>query len=260
MHPVACAGNLHHPPIPDGCGAIVGVRIGHPAFQSPKEQDRAGDFGIDGALIVDVVAKGRQGAHEVVEFPAQRAIGVPVCAVQREMARYFIGQVRIRFFHTGDRGFQIRIGVRLAMFDLADSFDPGAHAFRGGTVNVVGGGQSQAFDRDGFDHAVRIESRIEQRQDSAERMSDQVDGARRPEHPPASPGRAHARGCCRPLRAPRRCCRARADPWHKRGSAHGASEPPNPNCARGPGRRALRAADGLPFCPQSQNCSLRRWE
>ena len=44
-------------------------------------------------------------------------------------------------------------------------------------MNAMRRGQSQAFDRDGLAHAIRIESRVEQRQDAPERMADQVNRA-----------------------------------------------------------------------------------
>ena len=60
MHPVPGAGNLHQAMIGNGRGAAVGVRIGQPAFQSPKEQDGAGDPGEYGVQVRDVVAEGRE--------------------------------------------------------------------------------------------------------------------------------------------------------------------------------------------------------
>ena len=76
------------------------------------------------------------------------------------MPRHFVGQMRIGFFHARDSGFQVRIAVRLALLDLANGFDPVAHALRRGLVDAMGHGQSQAFDRDGLADAIRVDAGV----------------------------------------------------------------------------------------------------
>src|SRR5271166_1983097 len=71
MHPMSGAWNLHQAMIFDGRGALVGLGIWQPALDSPKQQDGAGDFGINRPLLFDVVAIGRHRAHVIIEFPGE---------------------------------------------------------------------------------------------------------------------------------------------------------------------------------------------
>src|ERR1700676_4891863 len=89
----------------------------------------------------------RENASVVVELPDQRAIGVPVGAMQSEVASCFGGQIRVGFLHAGSSRFEVEITARLAESGLTDVLDPAAEALGRGLVDPMRNGQTQAFDR-----------------------------------------------------------------------------------------------------------------
>src|SRR5260370_25588154 len=82
--------------------------------------------------------------------------------------------MRIGFLHSRDCSLEVGITARLAALSLAHAFNPRTHSFRSWFVDTVRGWQAHAFDCDCFAHAVRINSGVEQREDSAERMAHQI--------------------------------------------------------------------------------------
>src|SRR5579859_2950039 len=101
VDPVAGAGDFDQAAMEDGLVAGIVFREREKAFESPEEQRGAGDLGekLDG--IFHVMAVRRNGAGVIIEFPEQRAVGLPIGAVQGEVAGDFVGEPRVRFFHAG---------------------------------------------------------------------------------------------------------------------------------------------------------------
>ena len=118
----------------------------------------------------------------LIHISAQRAVGVPICSVQSEVARHFIGQVRIGFLHP--MGGRCEVGIAAGVGpvdvtnlpDLANIFDPTAQPVGRWFVDAMRSGKSEAFDGDHFAHAIGIHAGIEQGEDAAERVPDQMEG------------------------------------------------------------------------------------
>src|SRR5215472_17798919 len=109
MYPVAGVGNFNESAVAYRQKARIGFRHREKTLESPEKKRRAGNLTkqLDG--ILEVVTKWRYGASEIVEFPHQRAIGIPIGAMQREMPGDFVGETGIGFFHAGHGGFKIQI-------------------------------------------------------------------------------------------------------------------------------------------------------
>src|SRR4029077_12972406 len=91
------------------------------------------------------------------------------------MARYVVGEARVDFLHAGDGGFDVRVALGMALFAVANRFDPVTHAVRCWPVYAVAGREAQSFDGDGLLHAGRVHAGIVQDDPAAEGMADQPD-------------------------------------------------------------------------------------
>jgi hypothetical protein len=127
VHPVSGVRNLDEPGI--GNGVFSWIRYGYreEALQTPEEQSGTHNPAIELNAIVDAVPVGRENACIVIELPHQRTVRVPVGAVQGQVARHFVGEMWIGFLHSRDRSAEVRVGLCLAFFGLADRFDPDPH-------------------------------------------------------------------------------------------------------------------------------------
>jgi hypothetical protein len=176
MDPVAGVGHGDHAAIADGLPARIVLGNWKKGFESPEEQRRASDLAekLDG--VAHVMSVGRDRSDVVVEFPEQRAVGIPIGAVEGEMTGDLVGEPRVRFFHARDCGIEAPVALGAALFEVADIFDPAAHAIGRGTVYAVIGRKAQTFDGDGFVNASGIHAGVMKHDDAAERVADQADG------------------------------------------------------------------------------------
>src|SRR5258708_10721753 len=79
--------------------------------------------------------------------------------------------MRIGFLHSRDRSLEVGITARLAALGLAHALNPRPHSFRRWFVDAMRGGQAHALHCHCFAHSIRINSRVEHREDSTERMA-----------------------------------------------------------------------------------------
>src|SRR5713226_7317756 len=176
VDPVAGAGDLDQAAIGDGFVARVVLGKREKAFESPEEQRRAGDLAEELDGVLHVVAVGGDGAGVIVKFPKQRAVGLPVGAVQGKVARDFVGKARVGFLHAGHGGVGTWVTFRAALLELANGFDPFADALGGWTVYAMLLREAQPFNGDGFPDAGGIDTAITQNDAAAERMADEANG------------------------------------------------------------------------------------
>ena len=176
VEPVAGGGDGDHAAVADGLVAGVVAGDGKEALFAPEEQGGRGDVAEDFDGFGDVVAVGREGAGVVVEFPDQAAVGIPVRAVEGEMARDVVGEARVDLFHARDGGLQAGVAVRAAIFEVADVGDPAAGALGGGAVHVVILREAEALDGDELLDAVGVEAGVVQDDAAAEGVADEADG------------------------------------------------------------------------------------
>src|SRR5881628_3819982 len=90
MDPVPRARDVDQGVVRDGADAAVEFGIDGPALEPAQQQRRARDLAPDLGSVPHVEAVGREGADVVVELPGQGPVGVPVRAVERQMARHVL--------------------------------------------------------------------------------------------------------------------------------------------------------------------------
>src|SRR6185437_1803729 len=115
-------------------------------LQAPEKQYRASDATVDFGALFHTMAVRRKQTRIIIEFPDERAIRLPIRAVESQMLGHFIREMGIRFLHARDGRFEARIRFRLALLNFADRLDPIAHLFRRGAVHAAFQWRSQTFD------------------------------------------------------------------------------------------------------------------
>ena len=157
---------------------VTGIVFGNreETFEPPEEKGGASNLAEELYGVCHVVAVGRNGARIVVEFPEERAVGIPVGAVEREVARDFVGEARIGFLHARHSRGWSRIAFRVALLEIADGFDPFADALGSRAVDAMLRRKADTLDGDGFSDARGIHSAIMQNDASAERMAHEANG------------------------------------------------------------------------------------
>src|SRR5215469_7620109 len=176
VYPVSGFFDLDQAKIANGFDARIVLRHGGKAFCAPEQQRGRGDLSKDLYGVLNVVAVGRESADVVIKLPYQGTVGVPVGAVQGEMAGDFVREPRVGFLHTSHRRLQALVAVRDPLFDAADILNPRAQALRRGAVHAVSGGKPDAFDGNRFGDPRGVDSGVVQNDHAAERVADQPDG------------------------------------------------------------------------------------
>ena len=90
------------------------------------------------------------------------------------MARDFVGEAWIGFFHARNGGLNVRVTLGAAFFDLAHGFNPVTKSIGSGPMYAMVEGEAEAFDGDGFLHTGWIDASIVENDDAAEGMPDEA--------------------------------------------------------------------------------------
>ena len=107
MHPVTRIGKrLGFHVTVEPVHATIFHRIGSPRFHPLYQQCRAGNATTHGPNIVVRDADGGKHTYVVIELPAVRSILVLVGAMNRQVPRLLLGQMRVLFLHTLECVFQ----------------------------------------------------------------------------------------------------------------------------------------------------------
>ena len=159
--------------------AGVAVRQRHETLQTPGHKHRAGDIGPHCAQFFRSRPVRGRAADKIIKFPYQRAVGVAIGAVQRQMPRYLIGQARIGFLHAS-HGF-LQGGVARSGFrnQAALRGNPAAKLRGQRLMNFVVLRISQPFDRHHPVHAVGVNRRVAQANRPAQGVRNQANGTGR---------------------------------------------------------------------------------
>src|SRR6476620_10843612 len=124
VYPVACLCHPDESAVAHGFHARIFFWNGSKTFQSPEEQSGRGDLPVDFSGIRKSMAERRDGTRVVIKLPGEAAFRVPVGAVQCEMARDLVTQVRIGFLHPGHGGVKAGIGLEMALLNVTPRFQP----------------------------------------------------------------------------------------------------------------------------------------
>jgi len=72
----------------------------------------------------------------------------------------FVGEAGVYFAHAGHGGVEVGVAFGMALFEVAEAFDPAAGASGGWAVDGVVEREAQAFDGDEFADAVRVDAGV----------------------------------------------------------------------------------------------------
>ena len=91
------------------------------------------------------------------------------------MARDLVGETRVDFLHARDGGFNVRITFRAALFQIANGFNPVAHAVGGRPVHPMARRETQPLNGNRLLYARRVHTGVVQHDGAPQGMPDEPD-------------------------------------------------------------------------------------